>query len=196
MKFNQQLEQLLKTLSQFTDAEGELLKQNVKHSAEKFDPELIKLLLNDQFTLSLTPFWVYFLALVMTFLFNKRLISSLANTSLKNISLLEQLLKTLSQFTDAEGELLKQNVKHSAEKFDPELIKLLLNDPDSKAHFFDGLKFTSSLTPFWVYFLALVMTFLFNKRLISSLANTSLKNISLRFSSSFDTPLKATLLEK
>jgi hypothetical protein len=37
-----------------------------------------------------------------------------------------------------------------------------------------------------VYFLALVMTFLFNKRLISSLANTSLKNISLRFSSSFD----------
>jgi hypothetical protein len=30
MKFNQQLEQLLKTLSQFTDAEGELLKQNVK----------------------------------------------------------------------------------------------------------------------------------------------------------------------
>jgi hypothetical protein len=44
MKFNQQLEQLLKTLSQFTDAEGKLLKQNVKHSAEKFDPELIKLL--------------------------------------------------------------------------------------------------------------------------------------------------------
>jgi hypothetical protein len=42
MKFIQQLEQLLKTLSQFTDAEGELLKQNVKHSAEKFDPELIK----------------------------------------------------------------------------------------------------------------------------------------------------------
>jgi adenine specific DNA methylase Mod len=37
------------------------------------------------------------------------------------------------------------------------------------------LKFTLSLTPFWVYFLALVMTFLFNKRLISSLANTSLK---------------------
>jgi hypothetical protein len=30
MKFNQQLEQLLKTLSRFTDAEGELLKQNVK----------------------------------------------------------------------------------------------------------------------------------------------------------------------
>jgi adenine specific DNA methylase Mod len=30
------------------------------------------------------------------------------------------------------------------------------------------LKFTSSLTPFWVYFLALVMTFLFNKRLIST----------------------------
>ncbi|CAC9444949.1 Type III restriction-modification system methylation subunit (EC 2.1.1.72) [uncultured Gammaproteobacteria bacterium] len=52
---------------------------------------------------------------------------------------LEQLLKTLSQFTDAEGELLKQNVKHSAEKFDPELIKLLLNDPDSKAHFFDEI---------------------------------------------------------
>jgi hemerythrin superfamily protein len=48
MKFNQQLEQLLKTLSQFTDAEEELLKQNVKHSAEKFDPELIKLLLNDR----------------------------------------------------------------------------------------------------------------------------------------------------
>jgi adenine specific DNA methylase Mod len=45
------------------------------------------------------------------------------------------------------------------------------------------LKFTLSLTPFWVYFLALVMTFLFNKRLISSLASTSLKNISLRFSS-------------
>jgi hypothetical protein len=30
-------------------------------------------------------------------------------------------------------------VKHSAEKFDPELIKLLLNDPDSKAHFFDEI---------------------------------------------------------
>jgi hypothetical protein len=36
------------------------------------------------------------------------------------------------------------------------------------------------------------MTFLFNKRLISSLANTSLKNISLRFSSSFDCPPSST----
>jgi hypothetical protein len=41
MKFNQQLEQLLKTLSRFTDAEGELLKQNVKYSAEIFDPDLV-----------------------------------------------------------------------------------------------------------------------------------------------------------
>jgi hypothetical protein len=43
MKFNQQLEQLLKTLSQFTDAEGELLKQNVKHSAEKLMEKTIPL---------------------------------------------------------------------------------------------------------------------------------------------------------
>jgi hypothetical protein len=48
MKFNQQLEQLLKTLSQFTDAEGELLKQNVKHSAEKFDPVTLTFDLENQ----------------------------------------------------------------------------------------------------------------------------------------------------
>jgi hypothetical protein len=65
---------------------------------------------------------------------------------------LEQLLKTLSQFTDAEGELLKQNVKHSAEKFDPELIKLLLNDPDSKAHFFDEIDTATIFNYFLVVF--------------------------------------------
>jgi hypothetical protein len=65
-----------------------------------------------------------------------------------------------------------------AKRLLPLMIRLSLIKPFSLR-----LKFTLSLTPFWVYFLALVMTFLFNKRLISSLASTSLKNISLRFSS-------------
>lgn len=52
---------------------------------------------------------------------------------------LEQLLKTLDKFIDKEGNLLKQNIKHSAEKFDSDLIKLLLNDKDSKQHFFDEI---------------------------------------------------------
>jgi hypothetical protein len=73
---------------------------------------------------------------------------------------LEQLLKTLSQFTDAEGELLKQNVKHSAEKFDPELIKLLLKDPDSKAHFFDNRLWQYSLPCCFVAILVLLFLLL------------------------------------
>ena len=52
---------------------------------------------------------------------------------------LEQLLKTLDKFTDEKGGLLKQNIKDSAEKFDSDLIKLLLNDKDTKAHFFDAI---------------------------------------------------------
>jgi len=52
---------------------------------------------------------------------------------------LEQLLKTLDKFTDKEGVLLKQNIKDSAEKFDSDLIKLLLNDKDTKTHFFDAI---------------------------------------------------------
>ena len=42
------------------------------------------------------------------------------------------------KFTDKEGILLKQNIKHHAEQFDSELIKLLLNNKTTKAHFFDG----------------------------------------------------------
>ena len=52
---------------------------------------------------------------------------------------LEQLLKTLDKFIDSEGNLLKQNVKDSSEKFDADLIKLLLNNKDTKAHFFDKI---------------------------------------------------------
>ena len=49
------------------------------------------------------------------------------------------LLKTLDKFTDKEGDLLKQNIKDSSEKFDTDLIKLLLSDKDTKAHFFDDI---------------------------------------------------------
>ncbi len=52
---------------------------------------------------------------------------------------LETLLKTLDKFTDKEGILLKQNIKHHAEQFDSELIKLLLNNKTTKAHFFDAI---------------------------------------------------------
>ncbi len=52
---------------------------------------------------------------------------------------LEQLLKTLDKFTDKEGVLLKQNIKDASEKFDTNLIKLLLNDKDTKEHFFDEI---------------------------------------------------------
>jgi adenine-specific DNA-methyltransferase len=52
---------------------------------------------------------------------------------------LEQLLKTLDKFTDRKGNLLKQNIKDSSEKFDTDLIKLLLSDKDTKAHFFDEI---------------------------------------------------------
>jgi adenine-specific DNA-methyltransferase len=51
----------------------------------------------------------------------------------------ETLLKTLDKFTDKEGILLKQNIKHHAEQFDSELIKLLLNNKTTKAHFFDAI---------------------------------------------------------
>ena len=49
------------------------------------------------------------------------------------------LLKTLDKFTDREGNLLKQNIKDSSEKFDTDLIKLLLSDKDTKEHFFDEI---------------------------------------------------------
>jgi adenine-specific DNA-methyltransferase len=52
---------------------------------------------------------------------------------------LEQLLKTLDKFTDKEGNLLNQNIKDSSEKFDTDLIKLLLNNEETKAHFFDEI---------------------------------------------------------
>jgi adenine-specific DNA-methyltransferase len=52
---------------------------------------------------------------------------------------LEQLLKILDKFTDREGDLLKQNIKDSSEKFDTDLIKLLLSDKDTKEHFFDEI---------------------------------------------------------
>lgn len=52
---------------------------------------------------------------------------------------LENLLKTLDKFIDKEGNLLKQNVKDSSEKFDNDLIKLLLNDKASNEHFFDKI---------------------------------------------------------
>ncbi len=49
---------------------------------------------------------------------------------------LQNLLKTQHQFCDKEGELLKQNIRHSAEQFDNELIKLLFNNQETKQHFF------------------------------------------------------------
>lgn len=49
------------------------------------------------------------------------------------------LLKTLDKLTDREGNLLKQNIKDSSEKFDTDLIKLLLSDKDTKDHFFDEI---------------------------------------------------------
>lgn len=54
--------------------------------------------------------------------------------------ILENLLKTLDKFTDKEGVLLKQNIKDSAEKFDADLITLLFNNHDTKAHFFDAIE--------------------------------------------------------
>lgn len=53
---------------------------------------------------------------------------------------LESLLKTLDKFIDKEGVLLKQNIKDSSEKFDSDLIKLLLNNADTKEHFFDEIE--------------------------------------------------------
>ena len=51
MGFNQQLEKLLKTCDKFIDSEsGNLLKQNIRHSAEQFDDELIALLFKNQAT--------------------------------------------------------------------------------------------------------------------------------------------------
>ena len=53
MGFNQQLEKLLKTCDKFIDSEsGNLLKQNIRHSAEQFDDELIALLFKNQATKS------------------------------------------------------------------------------------------------------------------------------------------------
>ncbi len=49
------------------------------------------------------------------------------------------LLKTLDKLTDKQGDLLKQNIKDSSEKFDRDLIKLLLSDKDTKDHFFDEI---------------------------------------------------------
>ncbi len=60
-------------------------------------------------------------------------------TKMKFNEQLEQLLKTLDKFTDKEGVLLKQNIKDASEKFDTNLIKLLLNDKDTKEHFFDEI---------------------------------------------------------
>ena len=52
---------------------------------------------------------------------------------------LEKLLKTLPELVDKEGNLLKQKVKLEAEKFNHELIKLLLENKETKAHFFDAI---------------------------------------------------------
>jgi adenine-specific DNA-methyltransferase len=52
---------------------------------------------------------------------------------------LEALLKTLDKFSDKDGHLLKQNIRHSAEQFDADLIKLLLNNQDTKTHFFNAI---------------------------------------------------------
>lgn len=49
---------------------------------------------------------------------------------------LENILKQNEKFCDTEGELLKQKVKSFALLFDEDLIKLLLNDEDTKEHFF------------------------------------------------------------
>ncbi len=68
MGFNQQLENLLKTCDKFIDSEsGNLLKQNIRHSAEQFDDELIALLFKNQATKS-----HFFKAVGKTTVFNYR----------------------------------------------------------------------------------------------------------------------------
>lgn len=49
---------------------------------------------------------------------------------------LENILKNNENFCDTDGELLKQKIKSSALSFDEELIEILLNDKDTKEHFF------------------------------------------------------------
>ena len=51
--------------------------------------------------------------------------------------ILTDLLKQCDKFCDNEGNLLKQNIKHRAQQFNADLIELLLNNQDTKAHFFD-----------------------------------------------------------
>ncbi|RBQ26014.1 site-specific DNA-methyltransferase [Arcobacter sp. CECT 9188] len=52
---------------------------------------------------------------------------------------LENILKKNDKFYDANGELLKQKVKTSALSFDEELIKLLIENNESKEYFFKEL---------------------------------------------------------
>jgi adenine-specific DNA-methyltransferase len=49
---------------------------------------------------------------------------------------LENLLKQNENFCDTDGELLKQKIKSLALSFDEELIETLLNNTDTKEHFF------------------------------------------------------------
>jgi len=49
---------------------------------------------------------------------------------------LENILKQHEKFCDTEGDLLKQKVKSLALSFDEELIETLLNDTDTREHFF------------------------------------------------------------
>jgi hypothetical protein len=49
---------------------------------------------------------------------------------------LENILKQNEQFCDNNRELLKQKVKSYAMDFDENLIGILLNDTDTREHFF------------------------------------------------------------
>ena len=74
---------------------------------------------------------------------------------------LEILLKKNEKYLDADGNIIKQKVKDAAEKIDPELIELLISEPEIKKEFFSQIK------DVWIFNINHFVTFIDNKNFLN-----------------------------
>ncbi len=74
---------------------------------------------------------------------------------------LEILLKKNEKYLDADRNIIKQKVKDAAEKIDPELIELLISEPEIKKEFFSQIK------DVWIFNINHFVTFIDNKNFLN-----------------------------
>lgn len=74
---------------------------------------------------------------------------------------LEILLKKNEKYLDADRNIIKQKVKDAAEKIDPELIELLIFEPEIKKEFFSQIK------DVWIFNINHFVTFIDNKNFLN-----------------------------